>query len=63
MIRIKYNNIEGVLNIDTREVMFYQFKYSCILEAIQKLEHDLKAHEKEIKIFDELLNDLFIISN
>ena len=63
MLRIKYNNIEGILNIDTQEVLFYQFKYSCILEAVQKLEHDLKAHEQEIKIFNELLGNLFITSN
>jgi len=63
MIRIKYINIEGVLNTHTQEVMFYQFKYSNILEAISRLEQDIKSSEKEIEIFDNLLKNLFVISD
>ena len=48
MIRIKYNNIEGVLNIDKHEVLFYQFKYSCILEdfAIYNSSEDTRTDPK-----------------
>jgi len=63
MIRIKYNNIEGVLNTYTEEVMFYHFKYSNILEAIKNLEHDILSNEKEIEIFNDLLSNLFITSD
>ena len=28
MINIKFNNIAGILNTKSNEVMFYQFKYS-----------------------------------
>ena len=63
MIRIKYNDIEGVLNTFTEEVMFYQFKYKNIIEAISNVEHDLQASEKEIEIFNSLLNGLNFISD
>ena len=62
MIRIRYNNHTGILNINTEQVYFYHFKYANILEAIQKVEHDIKANEEEIKIFDELLDNLLITS-
>lgn len=59
MIRISYNNIDGLLNISTNEVMFYQFRYNSIIEAIQKLEHDICSNKKEIEIFNDLLGGLF----
>ena len=63
MIRIKYNNIDGMLNLDTNEVLFYQFKYNGIREAIQNIESDIKANEQEIEIFNNLLGDLFTTSD
>ena len=59
MIKIKFNNIEGILNTETNEVMFYHFKYTNIVHAIKRLDHDIKANENEIKIFDDLLGGLF----
>lgn len=59
MIRIKYNNIDGILNLDTNEVLFYQFRYNGIREAIQNIESDIKANEQEIKIFNDILGNLF----
>lgn len=60
MIRIKYKNIDGVLNTETDEVLFYHFKYVNISEAIKRLEYDIETNEQEIKIFDELLGNLLI---
>ena len=61
MMKIKYNNIEGMLNTNTEEVYFYQFKYKNIIEAIKNIEHDIKSNEEEIKIFDDLIGGLFEI--
>ena len=63
MIRIKYNNIDGILNTNTNEVMFYHFTYTNIIEAIRNLEYDINSNEQEIKIFDEIIGNLFITSD
>ena len=63
MIRIKYKSIDGFLNTETGAVMFYHFKYKNILEAIKKVELDIKSDEQEIKIFNEILGHLFITSD
>jgi wobble nucleotide-excising tRNase len=60
IIKIKYNNIEGVLNIDTNVVQFYHFKYNGIEEAIKHVEQDIENHKDEIEIFDNLMKDLAI---
>ena len=60
MIKIKYNNIEGVLNLETEEVLFYHFKYKNIVEAIKNLEYDIRRNKEEMEIFDNLLGDLII---
>jgi len=58
MIKIKYNDIEGILNINTGEVMFYQFKYSGIIEAIRRLDHDIKSNKQEIEIFNSIFGNV-----
>ena len=58
-INIKFNNIDGILNTKSNEVMFYQFKYKSILDAIKRVEHDIKESKEEIQIFDDLLGNLF----
>ena len=60
MINIKFNNIAGILNTKSNEVMFYHFKYINIVEAISRLEQDIKQSKEEIQIFDDdLLGSLF----
>ena len=58
IVNIKYNNIEGYLNMATEEVHFYNLKYKNICEAIRNVEHDIYIHKKEIQIFNEILEDL-----
>ena len=60
LIHIKYNEIEGYLNLDTGTVQFYQFNYSDICEAIKNVEHDLESYKEEIKLFNSLLTTLNI---
>ena len=63
MIKIKYNNEEGILNLSNGEVMFYHFKYLNIIEAIKFIEHDIESCKKEIEIFNNLLGNLLITSD
>ena len=60
MLKITYKNFEGIMNIDTEEVMFFHFKYRSILEAINRLENDIISNKKEIEIFNDLIGDLLI---
>ena len=39
--------------------MFYHFKYINIVEAISRLEQDIKQSKEEIQIFDDLLGNFF----
>ena len=60
MIKVIYNNIEGLLNLETDEVYFYHFKYKNIGEAVKTLENDVQCAKKEIEIFDNLIKGLDI---
>jgi len=58
IVHIKYNNIEGYLNIETEEVYFYNLKYKNIYDAIRNVENDISSHRVEIQIFNNILEIL-----
>ena len=63
MIKVSFNKIEGLLNLNTEEVYFYQFKYKNIIEAIQNIESDIEKYKEETKIINKMLDKLFIESS
>ena len=57
-IKIKFNKIEGILDLDTGYVYFYQFTYKNICTAVKSIEHDILSYKKELEIVDELIQTL-----
>ena len=58
MIRIVFDNMEGLLNPSTNEVYFLDFKYKNILVAITNIHYDIESKRKEFEVFENLIKDL-----
>ena len=58
-IRIEFNKMTGILDLECGHVYFYHFVYNDICTAVKNLEYDVYNYKQEIEFFDKLLNNLF----